>query len=490
MSEKNGTLSVKPNKHRAGQAVFASSVTANASKGASLLLQKIPQLGAGGANFLANALPLSILSSLLACTLDKSFQQVLQQFFSDFIPKGLYGGVLRAKRKEGAALGAPNPVSQIQDIFSGKANFNWNVLKDEANNEIPEWITVYLLGTLSAAFVFSRMCASLAFGKQGGGAKMFELLSHSTYELEKNLGKNFTFGKLNPQTVKITENLLHKAALAKFSLFGACVALVAGLEYCVPSLKVWLSKILLKTDNYYELVGLQEKGDKKAVANEFDPLKKASENIRAGLSSLFVSLPVVFGLTALGSKFLAGSKTLQSFLVNASRYFSLGPNFGLSKIFVATILGFAIPGYVNAARNESERKEVLPRVVMNASMAVAANQIIGILLGSIVGRWHGLGKIMPNFAELMQQFKTGERGLLDFGLIDLQKGKEGFTGALTKNAKLLAMSAAERGRILQTMHVSTSVLPYIGNLILGMTLGWITAGWTYAAQKDKALKKQ
>lgn len=336
------------------------------------------------------SLPTSMLKHILGCSFALGISQMIQEFFMQFLPKVLINGLL--VRQSLAAI------------------------IDEAGLEFPEYPTIYLVGTLIASQASKLFASHL-------GIENHHLLSHRMYELHQNLNTEFETGVLSKQRVRLTENLLHKTALAKLLNFTLTTGVVCALEVCVPSFRTLLTQWIFKTNNFYKISGLP------TTAEEDNDGQKAVDqswaNIKGSLGFIAAFVPAIFGLAwVLGKKIKNQNNFSAPRLLRLSKNLDMGEKYGLSKTFISFCMATAIYAYLSVARNLAEFQEILGRIVFFSIPSVLAyKQVSG------NGFAYANAKLMGIEENILSSPKTywkeawgeeaGKRDIFDLNLVDL-----------------------------------------------------------------------
>jgi len=336
------------------------------------------------------SLPTSTLNHVLGCSFALGISQMIQEFNMQFLPKVLINGLLVRQSVE--------------------------AIVDEAGLEFLEYPTIYLAGTLIASQASKLFASHL-------GIENHHLLSHRMYELHQNLNTDFETGVLAKEKVHLTENLLHKTALAKLLNFTLTTGIICALEVCVPSFRTLLTQWIFKTNNFYKISGLP------TTAEEDNDGQKAVDqawaNIKGSFGFITAFVPAMFGLAwILGKKIKNQNNFSAPKLLRLSKSLDMGEKYGLSKTFISFCMVTAIYAYLSVARNLAEFQEILGRIVFFSIPAVLAyKQVSGNGFAYTNAKFMGIEENILSSPKTYWKEAWGEeagkRDIFDLNLVDL-----------------------------------------------------------------------
>lgn len=244
-------------------------------------------------------------------------------------------------------------------------------------NRTEEWV---LEGLEDVAFYFAvPLAGNYVFGKAFSA-----LLKRQGLDA----GKQFLSGALE----KAPKALAHNRFLAgaKTGTLLSTVALAAGIEYLVPHVKNWITAKAYKTKNFGAVAALEESRTQ-LEEGETDPVDKAKRRILPVAAAVAGAVAVGFALPFLASR--VGGVAAASRFVGKHFNFGQGSAFDMSKPILAVLALVGLAGYIDGARNDIERKELLTRVgVFTIPYYLFGKELVG----NALGHWQQNTKIDVN----------------------------------------------------------------------------------------------
>lgn len=427
-------------------------------------------------------LPLGLLEGLLASDFKEGLLQSLQEILIQLLPRGGINALVVRR--------------------------SWPMFADECFLEIAEYLAMYILPTVFATMASHPISRALKLPH-------YELLGKRMYGLEKDLGKTFEVGTIRPINVHLDRPLLNKLAFGKLMTFLVAASVCGGCELMVPALRVVLTNQIFKTNNFYEISGLNVSDDSHNDGEE--ALNQAKQNIRNAVLFMGLAIPTLLGLTfaLAGGASGKGSQGLYKY----SKILDLSNKFGLSKVLISVGMAVSVYSYLSVTRNEAEYKEILDRVFKFAMPCVLFyKQIAGNILAFATGLMSGLGNILSPLKTYFNEAwgkEKGKRDILDFGLVDLgmsekeadkqlefdtqtnsfterMKKMEEFDGKVTesKKAQELKLKDPEKYRdVMKRIKFMKDKAPYWLAFGIGLIINWFNFLRTAKMHEDETKGK-
>jgi hypothetical protein len=406
------------------------------------------------------ALPAALLMQLVACSFATGISQAAQEFNMQFVSKGIINGLLIRQSPP--------------------------ALVDEMALEFPEYFAIYFLPTLTA------LAASYHFANV---AKLphNELMGMRMYDLEKQLGKSVEVGVVNKKRVLIDQLLLNRMYATKFLSFLTAGAMLGTAELFVPALRVFITKALFGTTNFYKISGLPV--DDSEVNDGDQALEQGKKNIILGLT-----LMAMLGLGLTGAATLINRRSspmVNPFVRRMSKMFDVDNKFGLTKSLISIGMIVAIYSYTSVARNMAEVKEIINRIILFSIPAVLFyKQLFGNLSVWLFSRFSGVkGMISPvsSYFEEAWGKEHGKRDIFDLNLVDLHQNEKGFDGRVTELPDILKMyreDPAKCERFLKRVTFLKGKAPIWAALIIGILINFGNFLSTKSLQEQEGKTKK
>ena len=244
-------------------------------------------------------------------------------------------------------------------------------------NRTEEWI---LEGLENLAFYFAiPLSGQYVFGKAFGA-----LLKRQGLEA----GKSVLGGVLESAPGALAHNRF--LAGAKAGTLLSTIAIGAGLEYMVPHIKNYITAKTYKAKNFSAVAALE--GSRETLKpGESDPVEKARKRILPVIAAVASVIAVSAALPFLAAR--SGSLATVARFVSKHFNFGQGSAFDMSKPILATVAMVGLISYLDAARDDVERQELLTRV---AGFTIPYYLFGKELAGNALAAWQQNTKVSVN----------------------------------------------------------------------------------------------
>jgi hypothetical protein len=253
---------------------------------------------------------------------------------------------------------------------------------------------------------------------------------------------------------------------AKAATVTSAAALMCGAEYLVQHNKNWVTAKLFGTKNFAAVAGLEQSSNDVKKGEE-DPTTKAALRNKQVLMGVLSAL----GASVVMAKGLPRSARLTQAAKNVLNWVDFGKGFDVSKSLLALGIGTGVVSYMDAARDNLERKELASRLAIVVPYLMFGKELAGNFVawvrqgGNELAKAFGIGDVeLPDGKKVAIKDLKGADGKAfsflqpDFNILKTPFQKESFLNfnavksleTITKEVNKLDLPEVSKARLLRS----------------------------------------